>query len=148
MWRRSLQMRAQRAGSVALKADFAAPVHASEIDAVLLGLDGEEGVRSGWRELQRRVQTAGREWTGAMIQRLAASGADILVGAFSDPDLGSVIAVGLGGRRAGLGETVAFRLPPATDVETDELIDSCRGVADSVDGLGVPLRSTARRFAS
>jgi acyl-CoA synthetase (NDP forming) len=59
----------------------------------------------------------------------------MLVGAFSDPDLGSVIAVGLGGRQAGIGETVACRLPPATDVEADELIDSCHGVATELDGF-------------
>jgi acetate---CoA ligase (ADP-forming) len=120
---------------VALKADFAAPAHASEIDAVLLGLEGESAVRSGWRELERRVQVAGREWIGAIVQRLVAPGADVLVGAFRDPDLGSVIAVGLGGRLAGLGETVAFRLPPATDIEADELIDSCAGVATQLDGF-------------
>jgi acyl-CoA synthetase (NDP forming)/GNAT superfamily N-acetyltransferase len=90
---------AQKIGApVALKADFAAPAHASEIDAVLLGLEGESAVRSGWRELERRVQVAGREWIGAIVQRLVAPGADVLVGAFRDPDLGSVIAVGLGGR--------------------------------------------------
>jgi acetate---CoA ligase (ADP-forming) len=151
---RALAVAREIGGPVALKADVAAPAHASEIDAVLLGLEGEEGVRSGWRELERRVRTAGREWTGAMIQRLAASGANILVGAFSDPDLGSVIAVGLGGRRAGRGETVAFRLPPATDVETDELIDSCRGVATELDGFGgaaaldrAALRELILRFA-
>jgi acyl-CoA synthetase (NDP forming) len=120
---------------VALKADLAAPVEASEIDAVLLGLEGESDLRSGWRELERRVQAAGREWIGAIVQRLAAPGADVLVGAFRDPDLGTVIAVGLGGRLAGLGETVAFRLPPVTDIEADELIDSCEGVATQLDGF-------------
>jgi acetate---CoA ligase (ADP-forming) len=122
-------------GPVALKADFAAPAHASEIDAGLLGLEGESAVRSGWRELERRVQMAGRDWTGAIVQPLVATGADVLVGAFSDPDLGSVMAVGLGGRQAGLGETVGCRLPPATDVEADELIDSCHGVATELDGF-------------
>ncbi len=120
-------------GPVALKADFAAPAHASEIDAVLLGLEGEQGVRSGWHELERRVRTTGREWSGAIVQPLVAPGADVLVGAFSDADLGSVIAVGLGGRQAGLGETVAFRLPPATDAEADELIDSAEAVATQLD---------------
>jgi acyl-CoA synthetase (NDP forming)/RimJ/RimL family protein N-acetyltransferase len=120
-------------GPVALKADFAAPEHASEIDAVLLGLEGEEGLRFGWRELERRVQTAGRQWTGAILQRLVAPGADVLVGAFSDPDLGRVVAVGIGGRHAGLGETLGCRLPPATDVEADELIDSAKGVAAELD---------------
>ncbi len=122
-------------GPVALKADFAAPAHAGDIDAVLLGLQGESAVRSGWHELERRVRAAGREWTGAIIQRLVAPGADVLVGAFSDPDLGSVIAVGLGGRQAGLAETVAFRVPPATDVEADELIDSSGGVATQLHGF-------------
>jgi acyl-CoA synthetase (NDP forming) len=64
-----------------------------------------------------------------------APGADVLVGAFSDPDLGSVIAVGPGGRQAGLGATVAFRLPPATDIEADELINSCPSVATELDGF-------------
>jgi acetate---CoA ligase (ADP-forming) len=122
-------------GPVVLKADFEAPAHASEIDAVLLRLQDEEGVRSGWRELERRVQAAGREWMGAIVQRLVAPGADVLVGAFSDPDLGSVIAVSLGGRQAGFGETAAFRLPPATDVETDELIDSSQAVATELAGF-------------
>jgi acyl-CoA synthetase (NDP forming)/RimJ/RimL family protein N-acetyltransferase len=132
---RALALAAEIGGPVAMKADFAAPAHASDIDAVLLGLKDKSAVRSGWRELERRVHAAGREWTGANLQRLVARGADMLVGAFSDPDLGSVIAVGLGGRQAGLGETVACRLPPATDVEADELIDSCDGVAIELDGF-------------
>ena len=133
---RALALAREIGGPVALKADFASPEQASEIDAVILGLEGESALRSGWRELERRVQTAGREWSGAIIQRLVAPGADVLVGAFRDPDLGSVIAVGLGGRHAGLGEAVACRLPPATDVEADELIDACHGVATELDGFG------------
>jgi len=132
---RALAVALEIGGPVALKADLVAPTHASEIDAILLGLEDESALRSGWRELERRVQTAGREWIGAIVQRLASSGADVLVGAFSDPDLGAVIAVGLGGRQAGLGETVAFRLPPATDVEADELIDSCHAVTTALNGF-------------
>jgi len=120
---------------VALKADLAAPAHASDIGAVLLGLEGGAAVRSGWRELQRRVAAAGREWTGAVVQPFVPPGADMLVGTVNDPDLGSVIAVGLGGLQARLTETAAFRLPPATDTEADELIDSAKGVAAELNGL-------------
>jgi acyl-CoA synthetase (NDP forming) len=82
------------------------------------------------------VQAAGREWIGAIVQRLVApGGADVLVGAVGDPDLGQVLAVGFGGRRAGLGRGAAFRLLPATDAETDELIDSAEGVATELDGF-------------
>jgi len=133
---RAVAVAAEIGAPVALKADFAAPAHASDIDAVLLGLEGESAVRSGWRELERRVHAAGREWIGAIIQRLIApGGADVLVGAVGDPDLGPVLAVGFGGRRAGLDRTAAFSLLPTTDAEADELIDSAEGVADELEGF-------------
>jgi acetate---CoA ligase (ADP-forming) len=133
---RAVAAAAKIGAPVALKADFAAPAHASDIDAVMLALEDESAVRSGWRELQRRVQVAGREWIGAIVQRLVPpGGADVLVGAISDPDLGPVLAVGFGGRRAGLDRTAAFRLLPVTDAEADELIDSAEGVATELDGF-------------
>jgi acyl-CoA synthetase (NDP forming)/GNAT superfamily N-acetyltransferase len=133
---RAVAVAAEIGAPVALKADFVAPAHASDIDAVMLGLEDGSAVRSGWRELERRVHAAGREWIGAIVQRLVEpGGADVLVGAISDPDLGPVLAVGFGGRRAGLGRTAAFRLLPVTDAETDELIDSAEGVVTQLDGF-------------
>ena len=134
-------------GPMALKANLPAPAHASEIDAVLLGLEGGSAVRAGWRELERRVQVAGRRWNGAIVQRLVEPGANVLVGAFDDPELGCVTAVGPGGREAGIGRAAAFRLPPVTDVEADELIDATEGVAHELDGLagGAPLDREALR---
>src|SRR5450755_2017827 len=153
---RAVAVAAKIGAPVALKADFAAPAHASDIDAVMLALEDESAVRSGWRELQRRVQVAGREWIGAIVQRLVPpGGADVLVGAISDPDLGPVLAVGFGGRRAGLSRTAVFRLLPVTDAEADELIDSAEGVANQLDGFRgsavldrQALRELMLRFAS
>jgi acyl-CoA synthetase (NDP forming) len=122
-------------GPVALKATLPPPEAPADIDAVLLGLEGESGVRAGWRELERRVTLAGRPWSGALVQRLVGPGADLLVGAVSDPDLGPVMAVGLGGRQAGLAGTAAFRLMPDTDVEADELIDASESVAAQLAGF-------------
>jgi acetate---CoA ligase (ADP-forming) len=133
---RAVVVAAEIGAPVALKANRVAPAHASDIDAVMLGLEDESAVRSCWRELERRVQAAGQEWTGAIVQRLIApGGADVLVGAVADPDLGPVLGVGFGGRRAGLGRTAAFRLLPVTDAEADELIDSAEGVATELDGF-------------
>jgi acyl-CoA synthetase (NDP forming)/GNAT superfamily N-acetyltransferase len=132
----AIAMATQIGAAVALKADFAPPAHSSDIDAVLLGAKGESAVRSCWHELERRVRASGRQWTGAIVQRLVApGGADVLVGAVSDPDLGPVMAVGLGGRQAGLSLGVAFRLLPVTDAEADELIDSSKGLATQLDGF-------------
>ena len=92
-------------------------------------------------------QPAGQEWAGAVVQRLTAPGADVLVGAVTDPDLGPVMAVGLGGRQAGLAGTTAYRLLPDTDVAADELIDASEGVVAQLQGFrgGPPLDREALR---
>lgn len=150
----AVEAAARLGGPIALKADFAPPADAGDIDAVLLGLHGEAAVRAGWAELERRVGPSGRAWTGAIVQPLVAPGADVLVGAVSDADLGPVMAVGLGGRQAGLGATAAFRPLPRTDVEADELIDASRSVAIQLNGFRggpaldrIALRELLLRFA-
>lgn len=133
---RAIAVAAEIDAPVVLKANLAAPADAADIDGVLRDLQGKTALRSAWRELERRVRAAKRDWNGAIVQRaVAAGGADVLVGAVSDPDLGPVLAVGLGGRQAGLGRTAAFRLLPTTDAEADELIDSSRSVATELDGF-------------
>jgi len=122
-------------GPVALIADCADAGQASDPDEVLFGLEGESAVRSGWHRLEARMRAAGREWTGAILKPLPAAGADLLVGAVVDPDLGPVLAVGVGGPHAGHGQTAAFRLPPSTDAEADELIDASPSVVAELMGF-------------
>ncbi len=122
-------------GPVVLKADFPPPAHAADVDAVLLGLEGEAAVRAGWQELERRCRAAGREWRGVTVQPFVGSGADVLLGALADPDLGQVMAIGLGGRRAGLGRDVAYRLLPFTDVNARELIDASETLSIQLEGF-------------
>jgi acyl-CoA synthetase (NDP forming) len=138
---RAVSAAAELGGPVVLKADFPPPAHAADVDAVLLGLEGQTAVRAGWRELERRCRSAGREWHGVTVQPLAGSGADVLLGALADPDLGQVMAIGLGGRRAGLGRDVAYRLLPVTDVDARELIDASETLSIQLDGFrgSVPL---------
>ena len=127
------------AGRSALKAAFEAPAHAGDVDAVLLGLEGAEAVHAGWRELERRVRVAGREWDGVLVQRLEDPGADLLVGAVADATLGPVVGVGMGGRQAGLAAGAAFRLVPLTDADVTDLIDSSPGVRAVAAGFrGAP----------
>jgi acetate---CoA ligase (ADP-forming) len=136
---------AERIGRpIALKATRQPPAYAGDIDAVLLGLEGQLAVRAGWRELERRVQQSGLPWKGAIVQRLMPPGADLLVGTVNDPEFGRVMAVGLGGRHGGLAGTAAFRLPPNTDVDADELISASEQVTTQLDGSrGLPLLDRA-----
>ena len=126
-------------GPVALKADFAPPAHASDIDAVLLGLEGEAAIVTGWRELEHRVGVAGRDWAGAVVQPLVPAGVDLLVGSVVDPDLGPLVALGLGGRQAGLLGDTSFRLLPLTDLDVQDLLAQSTAVAAALRGYrGAP----------
>jgi len=138
---------ARLGGPVALKADAPPPARAGDIDAVLLGLEGDAAVRAGWDELARRVAAAGREWAGVVVQPLVGAGADVLVGAVADPDLGPVVGVGMGGRQAGLAGDVAFALVPLTDVEVDDVLGASPGVRAWLDGTrgAAPLDRPALR---
>jgi acyl-CoA synthetase (NDP forming) len=77
------------------------------------------------------------------------------VGALADPELGQVMAVGLGGRQAGLGRDVAYRLLPLTDVDAHELIDASEAVSIQLGGFRgsvprdrVALQDLVLRFAA
>ena len=151
---RAVAIAEQIGGPIALKARRRPPGYAGDIDAVLLGLEGEAAVRAGWRELEQRVQQTGWPWIGAIVQRLMPPGADLLVGTVNDPEFGRVMAVGLGGRHGGLPGTAAFRLPPNTDVDADGLINASEQVTTQLDGSrGLPrldraaLRELMLRFA-
>ena len=132
---RAVSSAATLGGPVVLKADFPPPAHAADVDAVLLGLEGQAAVRAGWQELERRCRAADREWHGVTVQPLVGSGADVLLGTLTDPDLGQVMAIGLGGRRAGLGHDVAYRLLPHTDVDARELINASESLSIQLDGF-------------
>jgi acyl-CoA synthetase (NDP forming)/RimJ/RimL family protein N-acetyltransferase len=121
-------------GPVVLKADLPPPAHASDLDAVLIGLEGEEAIRAAWDELARRLGAAGRECGGAAVQSLVGTGADVLVGAVRDRDLGPLLAAGLGGRQAGLGAGLYFRLAPVTDADAEDLLSGAVGLTAVLDG--------------
>jgi acyl-CoA synthetase (NDP forming)/RimJ/RimL family protein N-acetyltransferase len=121
-------------GPVVLKAQLEPPAQASDLDAVLIGLEGDEAIRGGWEELVRRLEAAARPWRGATVERLVGPGADVLVGSVRDRDLGPLVAVGLGGRHAGLGTELYFRLAPHTDADADDSIDGATGVAAVLEG--------------
>jgi len=116
-------------GPVVLKAVLPGAQQAGEIDAALVGLEGEQALRAGWEALRERVTGTGRTWRGAIVQALAPAGVDVLVGSINHRDLGVVTGVGAGGRQAGLAGDVTFRLAPSTDVDADELIGDSPVVA-------------------
>ena len=123
-------------GPIALKASLPGPSHAGDIDAVLLGLTGKDAIRAGWQELHRRVRASAHAWRDeVVVQPLVDGGADILVGSVTDPDLGPLLGLGMGGRRPALTHVITFRLAPDTDAAVEDLIAASTGVETWLEGF-------------
>jgi acetate---CoA ligase (ADP-forming) len=84
---------------VAMKAQAPALAHKTEAGAVILNVADEAGVRRAWQTLVDNVQRAqpGLVLDGVLVERMAAKGLELMVGAKRDPQWGPVVLVGLGG---------------------------------------------------
>jgi acetyl coenzyme A synthetase (ADP forming)-like protein len=109
---------------VALKALGPTLLHKTERRAVCLNVLDDAGLRSAYDDFSRRF---GAEMTSVLVQRMAAPGVEMIVGALQDPLFGPLIACGTGGVLVDLLADTAFRLHPLTGSDTAEMIDELKG---------------------
>jgi acetyl coenzyme A synthetase (ADP forming)-like protein len=116
-------------GPVALKAIASGIVHKSDVGGVLLGLHGPRAVRAGAHQIEGSLARAGHRLEGLLVQPMASSEVELLMGVVTDESFGPVIACGAGGTRAELLGDVAVRITPLTDRDIAEMLRSLRSFA-------------------
>jgi acyl-CoA synthetase (NDP forming) len=84
---------------VAMKAQAAALAHKTEAGGVVLNLADEAAVRRAWQTLTDNINRAqpGLKLDGVLVEKMAAKGLELVIGAKRDPQWGPVVLVGLGG---------------------------------------------------
>lgn len=102
-------------GRVALKAISPETPHKSDVGGVRLDLAGPTAVRRAAQRIGDQFAADGRTLDGFLVQQMAPSGIELLVGSTTDPLFGPVVACGAGGRAVELLRDVAVRLAPVTD---------------------------------
>ncbi len=107
---------------VALKAIATGLLHKSDAGGVLLDLDGAEQVRAGALEIKAAVESAGHQLEGLLIQPMAPTGVELIVGVVNDRHFGPVVACGAGGTSAELIKDVQVRITPVSDRDAHEMI--------------------------
>lgn len=117
---------ARLGGPVALKATAPGLVHKSDVGGVVLDLEGSAAVAAAAEEIRSSLAAAGYELDGLIVQQMAPSGAELIVGVVHDPSFGPVVACGAGGTAAELLGDVGVRITPLTDVDASELVRSLR----------------------
>ncbi len=113
-------------GPVALKAVATGLVHKTDAGAVQIGLTGPSAVRAGAREIKAAVTRAGFQLEGFVIQPMAPTGVELLIGVVHDEHFGPVIVCGAGGTSAELLKDVSVRITPLTDVDAAEMLTTLR----------------------
>ncbi|MBV9239091.1 MAG: acetate--CoA ligase family protein, partial [Xanthobacteraceae bacterium] len=84
---------------VVLKAQAGALAHKTEAGGVLLNIKDEEGLRAAWTTLHANLEKhqPGLQLDGVLVEKMAAKGLELVIGAKRDPLWGPVLLVGLGG---------------------------------------------------
>jgi acyl-CoA synthetase (NDP forming) len=120
--------------AVALKLDAVDVAHKADLGLVLLGLVGDDEVRSAGRRLLDLGRHHGLAVRGLLVQPMADPGLELIVGMRRDPSFGPVVLVGFGGILAEVLDDVRMALAPLTRDAARELLAGLRGAA-LLDGV-------------
>jgi acyl-CoA synthetase (NDP forming)/GNAT superfamily N-acetyltransferase len=137
----ALAAAARFGGPVALKADVPGlVVRRKGAGAVLLGLDGADEVRRGYRSL---CETFAGRLSGFIVQPMITGGVEVKISVLEERMFGPVVLFGLAGATADVIAHRAARIAPLTDADADDLIRS-EGAAPLLLGrLGEPAADLA-----
>jgi acyl-CoA synthetase (NDP forming) len=127
---------------VALKAQAAALGHKSDAGGVVLDLRDEAALTAGWEKLHADVAKArpGLALDGVLVEAMARTGIELILGARNDPDWGTVLVIGLGGVFAEALHDVRV-LPPDLDAPAIvEELKALKGAALLKAFRGAPAR--------
>jgi acetyltransferase len=112
---------------VVAKAVSAALAHKSEAGGVVLGLDTPKSVREAYARIVETVRAhAGAVPDGVLIAEQVTGGAELVLGATRDPEVGPVILFGTGGVELELVRDVALAAPPLDERRALQLIERTR----------------------
>jgi len=116
------------ASPVVLKTVSRTIVHKSDVGGVVVGLEGEQAVREGWKRMHTRVkERSGVEPEAVLVQAMCAGGRETIVGMTRDPKAGPLVMFGLGGIFVEVLKDVVFRVHPVNDVDAREMVRGIRG---------------------
>jgi len=103
-------------------------LHKSDAGGVLIDIKDEEGVRAGYNRILENVKAKvpGAKITGILVQEMAPSSTEVIVGSTKDPTFGQTIMFGLGGIFVEVLKDVSFRLVPITRKDAEEMIREIR----------------------
>ncbi len=99
-------------------------IHKSDVGGVKLNLKDTNEVRSAYGQILQNIKKhkATAKIVGVLVQEMAPSSTEVIVGAIKDPQFGPALMFGLGGIFVELLKDVTFRVAPITRQDAQEMI--------------------------
>ncbi|PIU59365.1 acetyl-CoA synthetase [Candidatus Bathyarchaeota archaeon CG07_land_8_20_14_0_80_47_9] len=103
-------------------------IHKSDVGGVLVGLKNAGGVRKGYNLIMKNVKKHNEKAgiVGILVQEMAPSSTEVIVGTIKDPQFGQTLMFGLGGIFVEVLKDVTFRIAPVTADEAREMISEVK----------------------
>lgn len=103
-------------------------IHKSDVGGVLVDLKGAKDVRNAYNQILKNVEKhdAKARIVGMLIQEMAPSSTEVIVGAIKDPQFGPAVMFGLGGIFVEVLKDVTFRIAPITEDDACEMISEVK----------------------
>ena len=117
--------------AVAIKIASPEISHKSDVGGVVLGLSSPAEVAAAADAMLARVRSRRPDATiqGILVQPMAPSGKELLLGALSDPQFGPLVMVGFGGIYVEVLRDTATRLAPVSPAEALRMLDELKMAA-------------------
>ncbi len=111
---------------VAMKIVSPRIVHKTDVGGVALGLENAAAVEAAVTEMLGRVAVHADVVDGVVVQKMAATGRETIVGITRIPGVGPMVMFGLGGVYVEVMKDVVLRLCPLLDTDAREMVRGVR----------------------
>lgn len=103
-------------------------IHKSDVGGVIVGVKNGNDARDGYNQILKNVKkcNAKARIEGILVQEMAPSGTEVIVGSIKDPQFGPAVMFGLGGIFVEVLKDVTFRVVPITRDEAREMISEIK----------------------
>jgi acyl-CoA synthetase (NDP forming) len=99
-------------------------IHKSDVGGVMVNLKDANSVRNAYQQIMKNVKKhkAKAKIVGVLVQEMAPSATEVIIGSTKDPQFGPAIMFGLGGIFVEIMKDVTFRIAPINEEEAREMI--------------------------
>ncbi|UCG52477.1 MAG: acetate--CoA ligase family protein [Candidatus Latescibacterota bacterium] len=103
-------------------------IHKSDVGGVIVDIPDERQLLGAKAQMDRSLADAGvtDRVEGFLVQEVAKSGKEVILGMTMDETFGPLLMFGMGGKYVEVLKDIAFRVMPVTDVDAIEMIKGIR----------------------